>query len=200
MKKLEKLFEMTEHPNSYTNVEWREMTGEEVLDDKIIDAAWMQFQKQYAEKSSSSVLRVVRTKRFLNLRKAAAAVSVLLIVAGVSYAALSLWFEFKRKHVAVPTSEIVIQSPKSVSAPTLQTAENDSLTGTLLFENTSLAEIMQQVSRHYGRHVVFGNQSLRELRLYYEWNTRSSLDNVVSELNLFEKVNINVSGDTLRID
>lgn len=200
MKKLEKLFEMTEHPNSYTNVEWREMTGEEVLDDKIIDAAWMQFQKQYAEKSSSSVLRVVRTKRFLNLRKAAAAVSVMLIVAGVSYAALSLWSEFKRKHVAVPASEIVIQSPKSVSAPTLQTAENDSLTGTLLFENTSLAEIMQQVSRHYGMHVVFGNQSLRELRLYYEWNTRSSLDNVVSELNLFEKVNINVSGDTLRID
>ena len=45
--------------------------------------------------------------------------------------------------------------------------------------------------------VKFENNEDKTLRLYYEWNSHSSIENIVKELNQFENVNIELQQNEL---
>ena len=48
-----------------------------------------------------------------------------------------------------------------------------------------------------GSQVKFENNEDKTLRLYYEWNSHSSIENIVKELNQFENVNIELQQNEL---
>ena len=53
------------------------------------------------------------------------------------------------------------------------------------------------IKAYYDLQVKFENNEDKTLRLYYEWNSHSSIENIVKELNQFENVNIELQQNEL---
>lgn len=74
------------------------------------------------------------------------------------------------------------------------------LTGAIMFENETLERVMKEIASAYGVEVRMPNAATASLRLYYKLDTALPLDEVISQLNTFEQINIRREGDTLTID
>lgn len=70
----------------------------------------------------------------------------------------------------------------------------------LIFENESLESIMKMIATIYGVDVRFNNKEVAALHLYYKLDPSLPLDEVLSQLNTFEQINIKRNGKTLTIN
>ena len=68
------------------------------------------------------------------------------------------------------------------------------------FENTPLKDIVAELAEAYHLTVEVRNAETAALRLYYPWNPQMPLQQVVDELNRFEKVHLTLTNDTLIIE
>ena len=65
------------------------------------------------------------------------------------------------------------------------------------FENVAFEQMLSEIASYYDLQVKFENNEDKTLRLYYEWNSHSSIENIVKELNQFENVNIELQQNEL---
>lgn len=70
----------------------------------------------------------------------------------------------------------------------------------VMFEDEPLETIATAVASAYGLEVRFNDEETSSLHLYYKFDPSLSLDEVVSQLNTFERINIRLEGNTLIID
>ena len=70
----------------------------------------------------------------------------------------------------------------------------------VMFEDDSLAVIMNMVAAIYGIDVEFNNNEAASLHLYYRLDPTLTLDEIVAQLNTFDQINISRSGNTLIIN
>ena len=59
---------------------------------------------------------------------------------------------------------------------------------------------MKAISATYGVDVTFNSKEAAALHLYYRLDPSLPLDEVISQLNTFEQLNIRRHGDTLTLD
>lgn len=88
----------------------------------------------------------------------------------------------------------------SISSDSLKIRTDSVAAATILFDNATLRDIMDAVSKMYDVEVKFVNNDAASLRLYFKLNPGHSLDETVERLNTFEQINITVNGSTLTID
>ncbi len=93
-------------------------------------------------------------------------------------------------HSAAITKESTIQQPDSIM----------SVSGPIMFEDATLETIMQAIAATYGIDITFHNKEAASLHLYYRLDPTLSLDEVISQLNTFEQINIIIEGNYLIID
>lgn len=82
-------------------------------------------------------------------------------------------------------------------------ADNDSLVKiqeSILFENATLEAILREVGARYGVSVKFNDDTARKLRLYYRLDTSMSLEEIISHLNNFDRIDLSLDGKTLNVD
>ena len=92
----------------------------------------------------------------------------------------------------------------------LLTEYNDTLTSPIdkinvqeapiLFEDEPLEMIMKAVATVYKVEVIFNSRDVAVLHLYYKFDPSLTLEEVLSQLNTFEQINITRNGDTLTVD
>lgn len=97
---------------------------------------------------------------------------------------------------AEPARTTVISADATIVLPDTTKAEPTPL----LFEDEPLGVIMQSVANTYGVEVRFNNAEVADLHLYYKFNPSLTLDEVLSQLNTFEQINIQRQGQTITID
>lgn len=118
------------------------------------------------------------------------------------------WEKFSQEHqlqeeatqVTADTHPEVINSDSAK-----QVAAKDSLTHPKpekpaihkTFENVAFEQMISEIASYYDLQVKFENNEDKTLRLYYEWNSHSSIENIVKELNQFENVNIELQQNEL---
>lgn len=61
-------------------------------------------------------------------------------------------------------------------------------------------DIMKAVSANYGVDVVFNNKEAATLHLYYRLDPSLTIDEVISQLNTFEQIDIKRQGEMLTIN
>ena len=69
-----------------------------------------------------------------------------------------------------------------------------------VFENATLEQVLHDIGYVNRKAVAFRTDSVRLLRLYYQWDSRHGLDKNIEELNRFEKINITIKADSLIVD
>ena len=207
MDKFEKILDMIDHQEKYSDEEIRELLQDEecrklyqtmqevdsalvkqetpVID---IDKEWEKFENDHSGESSS-------------WRKVAASVIGFVLVSGIAFAAIHTYIKKSQEPMLTNESHTELVAKDSVK----QVAVKDSLTKAKAektaihktFENVAFDKMIAEIAAYYDMRVKFENVEAKSLRLYYEWDSRSSIENIVKELNQFENVNIEVVGQNI---
>ncbi len=207
MDKFEKILDVIDHQDKYSDEEIREILQDEEcrklyqtmqeVDSALvrqetpqvdIDEEWRKFEDGHRSKSS--------------WRKMAAAIAGFVLVSGFAFAAIHSFVKKSQEPMLIADhSEVVAKdSVKQDTArwhqqPADGKAEKPAIHKT--FENVSFDKMMAEIAAYYDMQVKFDNAEAKSLRLYYEWDSRSGIESIAKELNQFENVNIEVVGQTL---
>lgn len=135
-------------------------------------------------------------------RKLAASIAGFVLISGIAFAAIHTYIKRSQE----PTQVTADTHPEAIKSDSVkQVAGKDSLTHPKqekpvihkTFENVAFEKMLSEIASYYDLQVKFENNEDKTLRLYYEWNSYSSIENIVKELNQFENVNIELQQNEL---
>ena len=213
MDKFEKILDIIDHQEKYSEEEIREILQDEEcrklyqtmmeVDSALespspiinVDEEWEKFSQEHQ-------LQEKATHPITSWRKQAASIAGFVLISGIAFAAIHTYIKRSQETTQV-TADTHPEVIKSDSAK--QVAAKDSLTHPKpekpaihkTFENVAFEKMLSEIASYYDLQVKFENNEDKTLRLYYEWNSHSSIENIVKELNQFENVNIELRQNEL---
>ena len=213
MDKFEKILDIIDHQEKYSDEEIREILQDEEcrklyqtmveVDSALespspiinVDEEWEKFSQEHQ-------LQEKATHPITSWRKLTASIAGFVLISGIAFAAIHTYIKHSQETTQV-TADTHPEVIKSDSAK--QVAAKDSLTHPKpekpaihkTFENVAFEQMLSEIASYYDLQVKFENNEDKTLRLYYEWNSHSSIENIVKELNQFENVNIELQQNEL---
>ncbi len=156
------------------------------------DKAWTQFeQKHFAPQH--------RGRLWL---RAAATVLGVLLMSGIAWATIYTVRHITATDTSKPKTENVT-TPVTGEATEIsaETAVADTTavqnTESVVFDNTSLEQMLGEMATYYGMTVEFQNDEARSLRFHFVWNKDDGLEKVLENMGHFESVTIEQTGNQL---
>ncbi len=212
MDKFEKILDIIDHQEKYSDEEIREILQDEEcrklyqtmveVDSALespspiinVDEEWGKFSQKHQLQEVSHPIT--------SWRKLAASIAGFVLISSIAFAAIHTYIKRSQEptQVTADTHPEVIKSDsaKQVAAKDSQThpkPEKPAIHKT--FENVAFEQMISEIASYYDLQVKFENNEDKTLRLYYEWNSHSSIENIVKELNQFENVNIELQQNEL---
>lgn len=160
---------------------------EDIDTSDIIDEEWTKFEAEHfkdGRNSSSSILQ------FFNSAKKMAALFIgVLILSGITYAAIHMISSNPQSEQVDQTVAVDKAQPSTINAQ--QSASADStIIQPVVFENAELGRILQEIASFYQCEVVYKKEKTKRVRLFFTWDKKQSLDQVVETFNKFERFHI----------
>lgn len=213
MDKFEKILDIIDHQEKYSDEEIREILQDEEcrklyqtmveVDSALenpspiinVDEEWEKFSQEHQ-------LQEEATHPITSWRKQAASIVGFVLISGIAFAAIHTYIKRSQE----PTQVTADTHPEAIKSDSVkQVAAKDSLTHPKpekpaihkTFENVAFEQMISEIASYYDLQVKFENNEDKTLRLYYEWNSHSSIENIVKELNQFENVNIELQQNEL---
>lgn len=222
MDKFEKILDIIDHQEKYSDEEIREILQDEEcqklyqtmmeVDSALenpspiinVDEEWEKFSQEHQlqEEATQNAAQKAASHPITSWRKLAASIAGFVLISGIAFAAIHTYIKRSQEPIQV-TAGTYPEVIKSDS--TKQVAEKDSLTHPKpekpaihkTFENVVFEQMISEIASYYDLQVKFENNEDKTLRLYYEWDSHSSIENIVKELNQFENVNIELQQNEL---
>ena len=213
MDKFEKILDIIDHQEKYSDEEIREILQDEEcrklyqtmmeVDSALensspiinVDEEWEKFSQEHQ-------LQEKATHPITSWRKLAASIAGFVLISGIAFAAIHTFIKRSQEPTQV-TADTHQETMKSDSVKLV--AVKDSLPHPKpekpaihkTFENVVFEQMISEIASYYDLQVKFENNEDKTLRLYYEWDSHSSIENIVKELNQFENVNIELQQNEL---
>ena len=222
MDKFEKILDIIDHQEKYSDEEIREILQDEEcrklyqtmmeVDSALetpspiinVDEEWEKFSQEHQlqEEATQNTAQEAASHPITSWRKLAASIIGFVLISGIAFAAIHTYIKRSQETTQV-TADTHQETMKSDSVKLV--AEKDSLTQPKpekpaihkTFENVAFEKMISEIASYYDLQVKFENSEDKTLRLYYEWNSHSSIENIVKELNQFENVNIELQQNEL---
>lgn len=212
MDKFEKILDIIDHQEKYSDEEIREILQDEEcrklyqtmveVDSALespspiinVDEEWGKFSQKHQLQEVSHPIT--------SWHKLAASIAGFVLISGIAFAAIHTYIKRSQEPIQI-TADTHPEVIKSDSAK--EEAAKDSLTHPKpekpaihkTFENVAFEKMLSEIASYYDLQVKFENNEDKTLRLYYEWNSHSNIENIVKELNQFENVNIELQQNEL---
>lgn len=222
MDKFEKILDIIDHQEKYSDEEIREILQDEEcrklyqtmmeVDSALenpspiinVDEEWEKFSQEHQlqEEATQNAAQEAASHPITSWRKLAASIAGFVLISGIAFAAIHTYIKRSQE----PTQVTADTHPEVIkSDSTKQVAAKDSLAHPKpekpaihkTFENVAFEQMISEIASYYDLQVKFENNEDKTLRLYYEWNSHSSIENIVKELNQFENVNIELQQNEL---
>ena len=199
--KLKRLLEMQESPERFTEEEIRQLMSDDdcrsFYQQMVRAADALHAQKDALNTQEDGVSSVERAPVRPYFKIAASVVGVLML-SGITLAAFHFTSSSSPNN-ATPAVETTDTDSQTVVR---QDAAKDTavVASPKTFENVALRDIVNEVAASHHLTVEVKNVASAALRLYYPWNPQMPLQQVVEELNRFEKVQLTVKENTIVIE
>ena len=197
MDQLEQLLDMIEHPDRYTEQQVNSLLSDPDLrkhyEVMVSLRAAYEGQSAQPQKKREHIHGNTTRQHALwgglgwGLKAAAAVFLGIVLVSGIAIAA---W-------LASPKPTVSTSSQPERLEASLPPSEEMTARA---FDNTPLADIMAVVAKHYGHHVAFANDSLRQLRITTTWNEDEPLSAFLENMNELDGLNFTQKGDTIFVE
>ena len=222
MDKFEKILDIIDHQEKYSDEEIREILQDEEcrklyqtmmeVDSALenpspiinVDEEWEKFSQEHQlqEEATQNAAQEAASHPITSWRKLAASIAGFVLISGIAFAAIHTYIKRSQEPTQV-TADTHPEAIKSDSAK--QVAAKDSLAHPKpekpaihkTFENVAFEQMISEIASYYDLQVKFENNEDKTLRLYYEWDSHLSIENIVKELNQFENVNIELQQNEL---
>lgn len=222
MDKFEKILDIIDHQEKYSDEEIREILQDEEcrklyqtmmeVDSALenpspiinVDEEWEKFSQEHQlqEEATQNAAQEAASHPITSWRKLAASIAGFVLISGIAFAAIHTYIKRSQEATQV-TADTHPEVIKSDSAK--QVAAKDSLAHPKpekpaihkTFENVAFEQMISEIASYYDLQVKFENNEDKTLRLYYEWDSHLSIENIVKELNQFENVNIELQQNEL---
>ena len=181
---------MVEIKNSYRQLH----SADKAID---VDRAGERFASEHPEKRNKQQPQFMG--RLASMRKYAAIGIAVMLRSGLSNAAI---IQMRRKN------EIRKEQPELAemkSVPARQYEASSETADTLqvkpkTFDNVPLGRLLPEIADYYGMKVKFLSEDVKELRLFFTWNPKESIDKVINKLNQFERLNVKRDGQDIVVE
>lgn len=221
-KKWDMLLDLLENPEKYSETQKAELLGDEevkelyqqmvetrqALDfDKLkeemkmpsIDEEWKKLKDE--KKQSTKVVSL-----WSPMRKVAA-VAAVLVVSGFAFAAIHLALlsrqtsDKNNTELMAAGNDSVLEVSFTRKANIEEKSDSASIAKfPLVYENAELQNILSPIAKHFHLKVTYQNESARHIRLFLQLKENMSIDDIITLMNHFEKVNIRREGQTLIVE
>ena len=143
-----------------------------------VDAAWQRFNQRLHPKQHG-----------FGWMKIAASFIGVLLVSGIAFAAIHLVRQYQKQDAL--QTEIMKNIISPVTTLPADTLTKDTVTvQPVIYDNIPLEEMLPEIAAHYDVKVVFANDEARQLRFRFVWNPQQGIDQVISDLNQFERLTV----------
>lgn len=222
MDKFEKILDIIDHQEKYSDEEIREILQDEEcrklyqtmveVDSALespspiinVDEEWEKFSQkhQLQEEATQNAAQKTASHPITSWRKLAASIAGFVLISGIAFAAIHTYIKRSQE----PTPVTADTHPETMKSDSIKlVAVKDSLAHPKpekpaihkTFENVAFEQMISEIASYYDLQVKFENNEDKTLRLYYEWDSHSSIENIVKELNQFENVNIELQQNEL---
>ena len=213
MDKFEKILDIIDHQEKYSDEEIREILQDEecrkLYQTMIeVDSALensspiINIDKEWEKFSQEHQLQEKATHPITSWRKLAASIAGFVLISGIAFATIHTFIKRSQE----PTQVTADTHPETMKSDSIkQVAAKDSLIHPKpekpaihkTFENVAFEQMISEIASYYDLQVKFENNEDKTLRLYYEWDSHSSIEYIVKELNQFENVNIELQQNEL---
>ena len=206
---IRQLLEMLDNPEAYTEqeiqdiinrdedtretyrmmVEAKRSSRQRQADKPVdVDAAWQKFTEIHQSKSHG----------FGWIKIAASFVGVLL-VSGIAFAAIQI---VRYAQQNSPKTEEVINTPKPINVTLTDTLATGTIAAPqpIVYDNIPLEKMLPEIAAHYDAKVTFVNDEARQLRFRFVWNPQKGIDQVISDLNQFERLTVTLSDNQITVE
>ena len=205
---IRQLLEMLDNPEAYTEQEIQDIINRDedtretyrmVVETKRssrqrqaekpidVDAAWQKFNQKIQPQQHS-----------FDWMKIAASFIGVLFVSGIAFAAIQI---VRYTQQNTPKTEEVVNTPKPADYTPTDTLTTDTIAAPqpILYDNIPLEKMLPEIAAHYDAKVTFINDEARLLRFYFVWHPQKGIDKVVSDLNMFEHLNITLNDNQITV-
>ena len=175
----------------YANDSLRE---EDIDTSDIIDEEWVKFEAEHFKDGRNSILNF-----FNSAKKIAAVIIGVLILSGITYAAIHMISSNPQSEQVDQTVAVDNTQPLTINAQ--QSASADStIIQPVVFENAELGRILQEIASFYQCEVVYKKEKAKRVRLFFTWDKKQSLDEVIEMFNKFERFHIRQENQKLIVE
>ena len=190
MKKEEQI-RMLLHPEDYTDEQLDQMLDE--MDVKVPDAneAWEKFSGKRKEESGKrkeeSGKRNVESGKRLPLLKIAAMFVGVLMLSGIAYAAVQI---IRSQESGVRSQETIVSPNTQHLSPNTQAPADSTQMKPIVYEDAELATILNEIATFHQCEVVYKTEASKHIRLYFTWDQKATIDDIIGTFNKFERIHI----------
>ena len=162
----------------------RQRQAEKPID---VDAAWQKFNQKIQPQQHS-----------FDWMKIAASFIGVLFVSGIAFAAIQI---VRYTQQNTPKTEEVINTPKPTNVIPTDTLTTDTIAAPqpIIYDNIPLEKMLPEIAAHYDAKVTFVNDETRQLRFRFVWNPQKGIDQVVSDLNQFERLTVTLNDNQITV-
>ena len=152
-----------------------------------MDAAWENFNQKAQPKQHS-----------YGWMKIAASFIGVLLVSGIAFAAIQI---VRYAQQNTPKTEEVINTPKPANVTPADTLTTETIAAPqpIIYDNIPLEKMLPEIAAHYDANVTFINDEVRQLRFRFVWNPQKGIDQVVSDLNQFERLTVTLNDNQITV-
>jgi len=188
MKKEEQI-RMLLHPENYTDEQLDQMLDE--TDVKVPDAneAWEELKNgRIEELRYKKNFNLLTLQSFNSIKKIAAMFIGILMLSGIAYAAVHI---IRSQETRDREQETVAAANSQPSTLNSQLAKQDSTAmKPVVYEDAELATILNEIATFYQCEVVYKSEASKRIRLYFTWDKKASIDDIIDTFNKFERIHI----------
>ena len=143
-----------------------------------VDAAWQSFNQKLKPKQQG-----------FGWMKIAASFIGVLLVSGIAFAAIHIVRQHQKQEA--PQSEITENVTNPVTTLPADTLTKDTVTvQPVIYDNIPLEKMLPEIAAHYDVKVIFTNDEARQLRFRFVWTPQQGINQVISDLNQFERLTV----------
>ena len=157
-----------------------------------VQAAWQRFER---EKLKVNPLFTFHS----SLQKIAASFIGILFVSGIAFAAIHIIRQQQRPEA--PKTELAENAAITAVTIPADTLASDTVTvQPVIYDNIPLEKMLPEIAAHYNATVSFANDEARQLRFRFVWNPQQGIDQVVSDLNQFERLKVTIKDSQIIVE
>lgn len=208
------LFDMQEYPERYTDEQMETLLADDGMKEFFHDMAMVRMAQQKAEPREVDVdeawkafdARHGKRHTISNYRfKVVASIAGIIFLSGVAFAAIhsglfpSLVPGNGEHQEVVPTPKSSIVNQDSTKVAGIEKTDSLNLKP-VVFDNVELGDVMAQIATFYHVKVEFANEEANHIRIFFNWDKTKTLQQNLTILNAFDRIQITEVDGVLKVE